>query len=210
MNSKVCNKCNLEKNITEFEFQKDKNSYRGVCKECRNLQRRKKYQENKEEILKKKREYYKNNLEKCRSYRKVSKAKNETVISTDPKLRLKNQLIGTINNSFTRKGFKKNKNNEEILGCSINEAVEHLLRCYKRNYKKDWDGIIDVEIDHLIPIMHAHNEEQLIKLCRISNLQLLTKKENHRKGSKVSNGIGKNGRVKYKYFYDDYFDDEEL
>lgn len=54
MNSKICNRCNLEKDINDFELQKDKNKHRNICKECRNLQRRENYQKNKEEILKKK------------------------------------------------------------------------------------------------------------------------------------------------------------
>lgn len=34
---KVCLKCNLEKNLSEFYFRKDNKKYRNDCKECFNL-----------------------------------------------------------------------------------------------------------------------------------------------------------------------------
>lgn len=209
MNSKICNRCNLEKDINDFELQKDKNKHRNICKECRNLQRRENYQKNKEEILKKKREYYHNHLEQCRNYRKKIDLKNKKSENKEPKERLKSQLVRSINHSFERKNIKKTKSTNEILGCKIEEAVERLLWTYKAHYRKEWDGIVKVEIDHIIPIMYAHTEEQMLKLCRISNLHLLTKEENHRKGGKLSNGIGKNGQVKYEYYYGDFFDDDD-
>ena len=54
MNKKICNKCNLEKELNEFEFQKNKNTYRNICKECRNLQRRERYQKHKMKYCKRK------------------------------------------------------------------------------------------------------------------------------------------------------------
>lgn len=209
MNKKICNKCNLEKELNEFEFQKNKNTYRNICKECRNLQRRERYQKHKDEILQKKREYYQKNIERCRNYRRKSDLKNKRNESKEPKERLKLQLVRSINHSFERKGIKKTNTIEEILGCSIQEAIEKLLWTYKAHYKKEWDGMIKVEIDHIIPIMYARTEQQLIELCRISNLQLLTKNENHKKGGRISNGIGRNGQIKYTYYYGNFFDEEE-
>ena len=36
METKVCNKCGIEKPIEDFQFRKDTNSYRHACKECVN------------------------------------------------------------------------------------------------------------------------------------------------------------------------------
>lgn len=135
--------------------------------------------------------------------------KNKKSKNKEPKERLKSQLVRSINHSFERKNIKKTKSTDEILGCKIEEAVERLLWTYKAHYRKEWDGIVKVEIDHIIPIMYAHTEEQMLKLCRISNLHLLTKEENHRKGGRLSNGIGKNGQVKYEYYYGDFFNDDD-
>ena len=62
--TKICNKCNIEKNITEFNKNKRiKDGYFNTCKKCRKIQRKKNekkvkeyakkyYQKNKEEINK--------------------------------------------------------------------------------------------------------------------------------------------------------------
>lgn len=40
MNTKVCNKCLIEKPLNDFEWQKDRPNQRKTCKKCRNLNRK--------------------------------------------------------------------------------------------------------------------------------------------------------------------------
>ena len=61
MDKKICIKCEKEKPLSDFEFRKDKNSYRNICRECRNNQRRNRYQLNKEDINEKRRKSYQDN-----------------------------------------------------------------------------------------------------------------------------------------------------
>lgn len=198
MESKVCNICAKEKSIDFFEYRKDKNSYRNTCKECRNKKRRENYEKNKTEINEKRRENYeKNKVEINEKRRKSKEVKNE-----NPKLKLRAQIIKTIDKSFERKGLKREKKIEEILGCSIDKEVENLLFTYKAIYKKEWDGKEAVNIDHILPLWMANTLDEVEKACSSGNLQLLTKKDNHIKGGKLSNGRGKNGKVKYEYYYD--------
>ena len=192
MDKKICIKCENEKPLSDFEFRKDKNSYRNICRECRNIQRRIHYQLNKEDINEKRRKFYQDNKIE---YNTKRRSKNSV-----PMVRLRNRLIRSINKAFERKGFVREESYEEILGCSIEKEIENLLFTYKAHYKKDWDGITQVDIDHIIPIWTAKTKEQVKKLCSRGNLCLLTKEENHRKGGKMANGIGKNGKVKYTYF----------
>ena len=79
----------------------------------------------------------------------------------------------------------KNKHTEQILGCSINEFIKHILRTYKDNYGYEWDGKELVHIDHIIPLATAHTEKEVLNLCHYTNLQLLKAKDNLVKGSKV-------------------------
>ena len=202
MNEKICNKCGLKKDITNFEFRKDRNSYKGTCKDCRNAARRESYQKNKDEINKKRRTAYANNIDKCCADRNLNE--NNNYID-----KLKNQLKRSINHSFDRKGFKRTETFEEVLGCNIDDAVTRLLRTYRAHYRKEWDGLEPIEIDHLVPLVTAHKREHVLKLCQIWNLQLLKKNDNHRKGGRVSNGIGRNRRIKYTYCYDFFDDDDE-
>lgn len=78
MNTKICSKCCIEKNIDEFA--KDKKTKDGLkcwCKLC-NAEYNKKYrQEHKEQIINKRNEYIKNNKEKIRQYKKDYRIKNK-------------------------------------------------------------------------------------------------------------------------------------
>ena len=73
----------------------------------------------------------------------------------------------------------------KILGCDYQFFISHLLKTYKNNYGIDWDGIVEVEIDHIYPLSKAQTEEEVIKLCHYSNLQLLTKEDNRKKRDKI-------------------------
>lgn len=44
----------------------------------------------------------------------------------------------------------------------------------------------NVNIDHIIPLATAKNEEDVMKLCHYSNLQLLKAKDNIEKGAKLN------------------------
>ena len=206
METKICDKCGIKKTIDNFYFRKEKNSYRNTCKDCKNKIRREKYQNNKEGINKKRREIYAETKDEYNAKRRNRKNSN-------PKSRLREQLINTINRSFERKGFERTKSYEELLTCSIGKAVDGLLISYKAMYHKDWDGIVKVHIDHLIPLAMARNVREVEKLCHSGNLCLLTQKDNIRKGSRLNDGIGRNGRMKYvPYYYldhDDFFDSED-
>lgn len=70
METKICNKCNVEKNIEEFRYRKYKNIYYyvSICKKCEReenkIRSRKYHYEHRDEILIKQHERYKNNKEK--------------------------------------------------------------------------------------------------------------------------------------------------
>lgn len=198
MNTKICNKCGIAKSIDNFEYRKDKNSYRNTCKSCRNEERRKKYNADKDKINEKRREKYNENKDKINETRRNKR--NQLT----PTQKLKRQVYNAICNSYERKGFIRTKSVEEILGRSLDEVVEHLIKNYEHRYKKKYDATEKVCVDHIIPIWTAKTVEELDKCNRC--LQLLSEKENHRKGGKMSNEIGKNGKVKYERFDPEWFD----
>ena len=63
--------------------------------------------------------------------------------------------------------------------------MEHLRKTFKDNYGYDWDGQEDVHIDHIIPLATANNEEEVLKLCHYTNLQLLKPEDNMSKQDKL-------------------------
>lgn len=105
----------------------------------------------------------------------------------NPIYKLQGNVRNMLNTAFKRKNYKKSKKLKEICGCSIDELINHLIMTYEKNYnlKWDWQYVKDVHIDHIIPLASAKTEEDVIKLCHYSNLQLLKAEDNLKKGSKI-------------------------
>ena len=103
----------------------------------------------------------------------------------DPVYALKVRVRKTIYDSFKRKTFNKRKKSEILLGCDIDFFVKYLLNTYYENYGYEWNGIDPVQIDHIVPLSTAKTEEDVIKLCHYSNLQLLKSKDNRDKSDKL-------------------------
>ena len=208
---KICITCNVEKPYNEFYFRKDSGKYRNECKSCVKKRSKihkinnpqvhkeyaKKYREThkKEEILRHKK-YRENNREKISKYRKNYNKKTkyfQNRYKNDIIYRLKIQIRNTIKDSFSRRKLQKNKKATEILGCTIEEFIIHLKNTYKNNYGVEWNEKNKVHIDHIIPLSKAKNENDVIKLCHYTNLQLLKPKDNIQKKDKLNYKIKKEG-----------------
>lgn len=140
------------------------------------------YQDNKEKIIQNVNKYRNNNKQKL--IRKQEEYNNRKR-KEDNIFKLKCNIRGMINRSFTRKEYKKNKHTEEIIGCSIDYFIKYLLQTYKENYGYEYDNIEKVHIDHIIPLATANTKEEVMQLCNYKNLQLLKAKDNLIKGSKI-------------------------
>lgn len=92
METKVCNKCGLEKKIDEFELRTDTHKRRNTCLECRraycrqwhsdNKEHVKKYREdNREYIQERSKEYYKNHRDKLIDYSREFRNNNPDYVS---------------------------------------------------------------------------------------------------------------------------------
>lgn len=123
--------------------------------------------------------YYKKNKEKILDYQKKKR-------QNDNEYRFKKQIRTMIWNSFNRNGHTKKQKGEEILGCNIDYFYSYLLQTFKDNYGYDWDKVEPVHIDHIKPISLATNEKETIKLCHYTNLQLLKADDNYKKSNKLN------------------------
>ena len=143
----------------------------------------KEYSKNhKEEILNKHREYIKNNKELVNKKRSIHIKKR---LEQDPFFKYKEQVRRLVIKSFIRKGYKKNSKTYEIVGCDYKTLLNHLKETYKRNYGIEWDGKEQVQIDHIIPLATATNEQEVKELCNYKNLQFLKAKDNLSKRDKL-------------------------
>ena len=183
METKICKKCGIEKNINEFYLDKhgNKEYYRSICRNCFSEEKKNYYLMNKEKILRKVKNYREEHLEKI-SERKYKRKKQR--LNEDPIYKLKQQMNNLIYYSFKRKRkYRQTSRAYKIFGCDWKTFYNHLLDTFKNNYGKDWT-IENVEVDHIVPLSTAKTENEVIKLCYYTNLQLLTKEDNQRKGIK--------------------------
>jgi len=188
MKSKECNKCNIDKQISEYSKDKTrKDGYSYTCKVCKSKNSKKwakdnkehlkeKYEKNKEDILRSRKDYYEKNKgiikKKQQIYRKHR-------LVTDPLFKLKYVIKGVIRDSFRKNSKSKTSRTYEILGCTIPEFKKHLESqfedwmtwenrgLYNGEYDFGWD------IDHIIPISSAETTEDIIRLNHYTNLQPL-------------------------------------
>ena len=112
-------------------------------------------------------------------------------ISIDPVQAFKRRLRSNLRDAFYRKGFKKNSGSIELTGLPKDDLIAYLLQTYFDNYGMEWDGVEDIHIDHIIPLATAKTEEDVMRLCHYTNLQLLKAEDNYRKGAKQDYQIKK-------------------
>jgi len=103
---------------------------------------------------------------------------------TDPVFKLKKQIRSEIRMSFNRRGLRKSRHTEDIVGCILGELYWHLLETYALRYGEEYDGEAEVHIDHIGPLSNAHTEDEVARLYRWQNLQLLKAKDNLYKNNK--------------------------
>lgn len=105
-------------------------------------------------------------------------------LHSDPIFKLKEQSRNMLRCALRTNGHRKNSKSSDILGCSLDCFVEHLKNTWKLRYGAEWNGE-PCHIDHIIPLSTASTEEETLKLCHYSNLQLLTPEDNMAKSNKI-------------------------
>ncbi len=168
--SKICIKCNIEKEINLFPLRKEsKDGHRNDCLECfkyEQVPRAKLYrQKNKKQLRKYDLEYRKQRM------------------TTDPFYRAKVDARNIIRKALSERGYSKKSRTQEILGCSFIEFKEHIESLFLPNM--DWSNRNEWHIDHIIPLSFAKNESELLIINHFSNLRPLWIIDNQIKSDSV-------------------------
>lgn len=98
-------------------------------------------------------------------------------LHNDPIYKLKERVRFNVRDALRRKGHNKTCKTAEIVGCDLDFLCNYLLKTWESNYGQPWDGE-DYHIDHIVPLATAKTEEEVIKLCHYTNLQLLKPEDN--------------------------------
>lgn len=168
------------------------------------------YLRNKEKLLAYSKAYYEEHKEQAKEYKKKYRAKNADMIrqqktiyartspvakaqrarykkrrlERDPVFATKERMRKFLVDSFLRRGYKKNSHSEEIIGCDWQTLTNHLFETWRQRYGTVYAGE-DYHIDHIIPLSEAKTEDEVIKLCHYTNLQLLRPSDNLSKSNKI-------------------------
>jgi hypothetical protein len=181
---KTCTKCNIYKNLSDFYFIKSKGIYFSICKKCTNIKSieyaknhpelkkdidRKYYNNHKEEIKKKNKDYRLNNKDNYNNWYK-NKYNNDI-----------NYKIGKLLRSRLYELIKKTKNNTSntssyIIGCTTEMYKNYLELQFKP--EMNWNNHGEIwEIDHIIPCnsFNLNNIEEQKQCFHYTNTQPLFK-----------------------------------
>jgi len=196
MEKKVCRKCKENKEVCEFN--KDRNKKDGIstlCRECTKISNenyrnnniikykeiQKKYRDsNKEKESIRRVLWYNDNRDKRLLYAiEYEKSRKKT----DPIYKLIRITRSRINNFLKNNKITKQNKTFDIVGCSPEFLKEHIEKQFIEGMS--WELLGQrIHIDHIIPLSSANTEEEIYKLCHYSNLQPLWAEDNLKKSNK--------------------------
>jgi hypothetical protein len=173
------------KNINKLK-EKTK-EYRDNNKEKVNEATRKWREENPDKIKNYSKDYRKKNLDEITKKIKIWKSENKDKINNNERKRRANDKLYKLSrniksliwSSFNKKGYTKKSRTHHILNCSFDEFKQHLESKFLPWMNWDNYGLYNGElnhgwdIDHIIPMSSAINEEDVIRLNHYTNLQPL-------------------------------------
>ena len=211
---KRCSHCGKEKEFDQFtKAKRRKDGLSGWCKDCTKEKNSNYYKRNKKKISKATKNWYENNLEKCRGYKRKYYYKNsEKMIETskqwnkeNPEKHCKHVIKSNkkrYNNDplyrlacSVRKGVarvtdavkqQKELRSLEYLGCSLDEFKKHIESLWLEGMTWDNHGHDGWHIDHIVPLDYfVKNEDDPWEANHYKNLQPLWAEENFRKGISI-------------------------
>lgn len=178
------------KEYQEENKEKYKEYYDKYKKTDKAKERNKRYSFNNKELIKKRKSEYNSKVcvkEKLKEYRENNKERinitrsewSKNKFKYDMVFRLKLLISSSIRKAFNTNKLKKNGRTEIILGKSFEEFKLYLESKFEPWMNWDNQGLYNGElnygwdIDHIIPISSAKNEDDIVKLNHYTNLQPL-------------------------------------
>jgi hypothetical protein len=100
---------------------------------------------------------------------------------------LKKIISYRVREELKKNNIKKISKSPELLGCTVQEAREHLEKQFKEGMTWENHGLYGWHIDHIIPCasFDLTDPDQQKKCFHYTNLQPLWAKENLIKGAKI-------------------------
>ena len=214
MKTKICTKCEEEKELSNFN--KNKNYKDGLsywCKECisqykkdyalknknyrdkNKIKCKKWYEENKEEALQQCKKYRIENKEKISKEKNKYRLKNKNKINKKlvekTKIDINFKLAKNLRSRILKalKGIAKSKKTLKLLGCTIKELKHHLESQFTEGMSWDNHNYYGWHVDHIKPCASFDlTDPKQQEICfNYKNLQPLWAVDNIRKSDKILN-----------------------
>lgn len=166
---------NIDK-FNEYDNSENKKKYNQLNKQKRRETSDKWRKDNKEAV----KEYYKKNKEELKKKRREYYIKTKSNVL----FRLKDNIKSAIRLSFKSSGLSKPQKTVIILGCTFQEFKKYIENKFESWMNWDNYGAYKLEgmrtwnIDHIIPLASAKTEKDIIRLNHHTNLRPLCSKEN--------------------------------
>lgn len=184
---KICNKCNIKKELVEFsKYKKSKDLHAGTCKICKSKIDTEYRNLNKKTIRLKNLEYKAKNKEKLKIQNKEYYIKNQVEVYSKSRTYKKSRLEKT--KEYGRNWEKRNPLKRREAGAryrarKLKAAVGYDI--FKEQIKQIYLNCPqELHVDHIIPLAG----ENVCGLHVPWNLQYLTVEENSRKGNRYDYG----------------------
>jgi len=171
-------KKNVDK-IKEYHKEYRKDYYQNNVDKIKEYQKewsKENYQNNAEKLKNRRKEYYYNNKEKTLLTNNTYRNKRK---QSDPLFKLSTNLRTMIGGAIKKNGYKKLSKTELILGCSFDFLKQHFESQFQTWMTWDNYGLYNGQlnygwdIDHIVPLSSALNENDLLRLNHYSNLRPL-------------------------------------
>ena len=175
MTTKVCTKCNEEKEIALMAKKES------ICKNCECIYSKEYRKNNPEKIKKYQKEYKKANREELSKKRMDYKRKR---LAEDPLFKLIYGLRSRILLAIKSQAGEKAAKSMELLGCSVQHVRDHLESQFTEGMT--WENRGEWHIDHIRPCasFDLTDPEEQRKCFHWTNLQPLWAIDNIKKGAK--------------------------
>ncbi len=109
---------------------------------------------------------------------------NKAKLRADPVFALKKRIRSLIGNSFLSIGSRKNKETQQILGCTFEQFMLHIERQFTKGMSWERMGA-EIHIDHILPLATAKDVRDVIALNHFTNLRPMWAVENIKKGAQL-------------------------
>lgn len=181
-----CTSCNKMKQPSEFPSRKDRpKGISSICKCCKKVVDKTRYDLKREEILAQKRIYMQNNRNKINESQNTRRLLNNEMYKERDRAYYQSNLEHHRSRKLNNTAKRRSKKLDAVAPWMTPTEEAKIRSLYKMSRKISESTGVEHHVDHIIPLV----SDVVCGLHTIHNLRIVTKLDNLRKGNKVIEDI---------------------